>query len=345
MSARPRALIIGAGALGLGFLAERMAGDYDISLADVPARLPFLEELARRGGFAVTLCGPQGMTVRQVRGSFRAGAVGGPWFSEALRAADLALTAVGTRALPDVVSAVSRELGARRGRMWVLFCENGRSVAARYGKGLTSPVTPVDTVMSRMCRVAEDGETRYAPLWPGSQLRLVVESFAEIPLYGEPCRGGPFSRVFRMLGAADFALEEDMKLFLHNGLHAFVSYHAFLQGAHRFTQVAPPLWEEARRVAEEELVPALLFHHPQAAREALSRRAADLLARFANPWFDDVIRRGVRGAAEKLAPGERLLGGVDYIREAGIEPRGYARTVEAAFRIAALQEESWAGTG
>jgi hypothetical protein len=38
---------------------------------------------------------------------------------------------------------------------------------------------------------------------------------------------------------------------------------------------------------------------------------------------------------EKLAPGERILGGCELIRRAGIEPRGYATLLEAAQRIRA----------
>ena len=35
---RPLAVIVGSGALGLGFVAERLAPDYDLCLADVRAQ-------------------------------------------------------------------------------------------------------------------------------------------------------------------------------------------------------------------------------------------------------------------------------------------------------------------
>ena len=345
MSGRPRALIIGAGALGMGFLAERMAADYDLCLADVPGRLLFLQELARRGGFSLNVCHPNGREVRDVHCRFSAAGVGSPAFAEALDAADLVLTAVGIRALPAVVSAITPGLGARQGRTWLLFCENGLSIASRYGAGLAGPVTVMDTVMSRMCRTQDAAGGRYMPLWHGHAVSLVVESFSDIPLDREACSGGPFSGSFHLVSREDFALWEDIKLFMHNGLHAFVAYHAFLEGTRRFPRVGRPLWDEARRIVEQELVPALLFHHPHAERSALAGYGADLLERFANPWFDDAIERGVRGAAEKLFPGERLLGGVAYIREAGVEPRGYASTIDAARRVAALQEGSWKNAG
>ncbi|MDO8586690.1 MAG: hypothetical protein Q7T82_06575 [Armatimonadota bacterium] len=43
-----KAVIIGAGALGLGFLAERLAGDYDIVLADRARLVDYASRLLDR---------------------------------------------------------------------------------------------------------------------------------------------------------------------------------------------------------------------------------------------------------------------------------------------------------
>ena len=339
---KPRAVIIGAGALGLGFLAQRMAGDYELCLADLASREPFLKRLTEDQGFTMNLCRQDGIEPRRVRGAIETASIPPEGttalFARALEEADLVLTAVGNRALPGVVRRIAPILNARRRPVWLLFCENGRDIASRHSAELTDPVIPVDTVMSRMCRFAEPGEKGYVPLWPGSGERLVAESYAVIPLDRAVCRNGPFTPVFQLVERHEFRMWEDMKLFMHNGLHAFVAYHAFLEGTKRFPDVAAPLRAEALRIMLEELVPAIVFHHPRASRGSVEGYGRDLLARFFNPFFSDSIERGVRGAAEKLAPGERLLGGRDYIREAGIEPRGYATTIDAARRIAALQE-------
>ena len=102
--ARPKALIIGSGALGLGFLAERMARDYDICLADLASREPVLRLLAKNQGYAMNLCQPTGSEVRTVQGSFSIAPFessrSGGAFARALEEADIILTAVGSRALP-----------------------------------------------------------------------------------------------------------------------------------------------------------------------------------------------------------------------------------------------------
>jgi len=331
----PRAVIIGAGALGLGFLAERMAGSYDLCLADLPSRQPFLRRLAEAQGFGLNLCWPDRMEVRDVRGAFQVADVSdrtGP-LEAALREADLVLTAVGGRALPEVMRVIAPILTARTRRCWLLFCENGRNIAATFGKDLGPLVDPVDTVMSRMCRFADPGEERYAPAWPDRAEKLVVESYGRIPLDRALCGEGPFAPVFDLVDSADFRMWEDIKLFMHNGLHACVAYHAWLEGTTRFPAVSRSIWSEARCVMQEELVPAIAFHHPAARPGDLEEYGRELLQRFASPCLNDSIERGVRGAAEKLAPGERLLGGRDYILEAGIEPRGYATTIDAARRV------------
>jgi mannitol-1-phosphate 5-dehydrogenase len=335
--AKPRAVIIGAGALGLGFLAERMAGDYELCLADLPSREPLLGRLSADQGYAVNVCRPDGIEVRRVWGSINSAAIAnatGPGaLARALEEADLVLTAVGSRALPEVVRVIAPILNARLRPVWVLFCENGLNIAARLGGGFTAPVALLDTVMSRMCRFAEPQEKIYAPMWPGGEQRLVVESCACIPLDRARCGDGPFTSIFTLVESADFRMWEDIKLFMHNGLHAFMAYHAFLEGTKRFPDVSAVIRAEALRVLDEELVPAIMFHHPQAVRGKVATYGRELLCRFVNPFFSDSIERGVRGAEEKLAPGERLQGGRDYIREAGREPRGYAATIDAARRV------------
>ena len=67
---RGKAVIIGAGALGLGFLAERMAPGYDLCLADTSAKSELLSHLQRDQGFTLNVCGRDGIVARKVIGLF-----------------------------------------------------------------------------------------------------------------------------------------------------------------------------------------------------------------------------------------------------------------------------------
>jgi len=184
-----------------------------------------------------------------------------------------------------------------------------------------------------MCRFADPHEDNYQPLWPGHKDSLVVEDYDFLPLDADRCSSGPFTSVFSIIAHDEFLCWEDIKLFMHNGIHALVSYSAFLEGVKSFPDTPSWIREEAKNVVLKEVVPAIVTTHTGVDSARIERYGLELLERFFNPFFNDSIERGVRGIEEKLAPGERLLGGCEYIRRAGIEPRGYARAVEAAKEI------------
>ncbi len=339
--ARLKAVIVGAGALGLGFLAERLASDYDLCLADVSHKQSMLRRLEADQVFTLNLCGLGGVYPKRVAGGFKVVFTDTPKgrveLNQALGEGDLVLTATGRRLLDNIVADIAPAMNARTGRAWLLFCENGRHIAESYRPSFGPGTTLVDTVMSRMCRFDDPRRDEYQPLCPGDDRALVVEDYSFLPLDAELCRSGPFAPVFSLVSHDEFLLWEDIKLYLHNGMHAFVSYHAFLEGARLFTDTPFRIRTEARRVMLEEVIPALVRTHACAKQETIEEYGLSLLERFFNPFFGDTIERGVRGVADKLAPDERLIGGCEYIQGAGIEARGYASTIRAAKQMLAMQ--------
>jgi len=337
-----KAVIIGAGALGLGFLAERMAADYELTLVDTAVQAASLEHLQRHQGYTVNICAPDGVTTTTISGVFQtvvSDASGGrDQLAQALLQADLVLTATGRKFLDGIVADIAGMLNKRQQKTWLLFCENGRDIAAYYRKDFQPQIVLVDTVMSRMCRFADaTQEKQFPPLWPGSDTALVVEQYSNLPVDGNLCRPGPFSSAFSMVSREEFLCWEDVKFYLHNGVHAFVSYHAFLEGARFYPQTSASIRQKAREVVMEEVVPAIVKTHAVADREEIERYGLELLDRFFNPFFNDSIARGVRGAAQKLSPDERLVSGCEFIKKAGLDPRGYASTIDAARKVMQMQ--------
>ena len=346
---RPRAVIIGSGALGLGFVAERLAPDYDLCFADLRAQEARLRLLERRQSYTVNLCGLDGVTTRQIQGSMAIAFTDRPAEDDVLRRAvvqaDLILTVTSRRLLDQIVSWLSEMLNGRETRHYLLFCENGRNIARGFANRFGRHTVLVDTVMSRMCRFdtpysgagyAPDGAP-YHPMWSGYEEALVVEDYGFWPLDASICEGGPFSPAFSLVPPEEFLLWEDIKLYMHNGMHAFVAYPAFLEGIRSFAEVSDALREAARETMLAEVVPAILRTHPCARQAELEGYGGTLLARFFNPFFADSIERGIRGVRDKLAPDERLFSGCEYIRRAGISPDRYARTIAAAQAVLAQQ--------
>ncbi len=340
---RRKAVIIGAGALGLGFLAERLCDDYDLCLADVSARGEMLRRIGTEQAFVVNLCSRGDVRPRRVTGRFEVASTDTPdgrWvLNRALSGADLVLTATSRSVLDGVVAVISPTLNARHDRAWLLFCENGLDIAAAYAPRLGQQIVSVDTVMSRMCRFEDQPAGRYQPLCADQRECLVVEDYDYLPLDVESCHHGPFSSVFSLVPHAQFELWEDVKLYLHNGMHAFIAYRAHLQGVERFVNTPAWIRDEARSVMLDELIPAIVRTHVGADREQIEQYGLELLERFCNPFFDDTVERGVRGVADKLSPHERLVGGCEYLRHAGIEPHGYADTIRVAEEILARQTQ------
>jgi mannitol-1-phosphate/altronate dehydrogenase len=339
---RPKAVILGAGALGLGFLAERTASHYDLCLADLSSKEDLLRQIEADQCFTINVCSLEGVYPKQVAGCFKVTLTDTPEgrdeLDQALNEADLVFTATGKQLLDDVVLMIAPAMNRRVKRGWLLFCENGRHIAASYARSFGPQTVLVDTVMSRMCRLGSAQESAYQSLWPGSERALVVEDYGFLPLSADLCRSGPFGPMFSLVSHAEFLLWEDIKLYMHNGMHAFVSYHAFLEGAELLTDTPPRIRQEAEQVILEELVPAIVRTHPRARQKEIEEYGLGLLERFFNPFFGDTIERGIRGVADKLAPDERLVGGCEYIKRAGIEPRGYATTIQAAEEILARQK-------
>ena len=108
-------------------------------------------------------------------------------------------------------------------------------------------------------------------MWPGESLWLAVEQYSHLPLDGSLCGDGPFNEAFSLMSAEQFRMWQDIKLFLHNGMHAFISYHAYLDGVRFFPEVPLPLCRRAHWVAMSEIVPALAHRHACARSDDLQR--------------------------------------------------------------------------
>jgi mannitol-1-phosphate/altronate dehydrogenase len=326
----------------MGFLAERLAGNYDLCLADISPNEHMLRQIEAEQSLIINVCGLDSILPKRVAGQFEVTLTDTPQgrakHNQALREADLVLTATGRRLLDGVVADIAPAMNARTQKAWLLFCENGQHIAESYAHSFGPQTFLVDTVMSRMCRFDHSREGRYQPVWSGCDRALVVEDYSFLPLDADLCHSGPFTSVFSLVSRAEFLVWEDIKLYLHNGMHAFVSYHAFLEGVELFIDTPSWIRREARKVMLEELIPALVRRHACAKKKEIEGYGLSLLDRFFNPFFGDTIERGVRGVADKLAPNERLLGGCEYIEGTGIEALGYASTIQAAREILARQK-------
>jgi len=96
-------VVIGAGALGLGFLGPELTPDCRVTYLDIPAKAELLAHLDRAGSYVFNETGlsMRAVEVRGVGGRCLSEGGPSPEVDDALDAADLVFTAVGEPNLPN----------------------------------------------------------------------------------------------------------------------------------------------------------------------------------------------------------------------------------------------------
>ena len=133
------------------------------------------------------------------------------------------------------------------------------------------------------------------------------------------------------------AAREDVKMFAHNGLHAFLAFLGLFKGKDYFCELRgdSKALSMAYALLMDEVGQALFRKHgPALDRNYYLNYATTILRRTTCPGFRDTIARGTRGVMTKLEPWERLVSGVRLIAAQGIAPEVYATTLAAAITVA-----------
>lgn len=348
MAGRKRTcVVLGAGALGLGFLGAELGKQYRMVYADIPAKADLLDCMSRVGQYTFNETGPsaRAITVRGVRGivvSDEAAVL------EALDSATLVFTAVGEPNLPKVAPTLARAAERRDQKrpLRVLCCENGLEIAAKLTRHIESALAGGcagrlivgDTVMGRMCKVVSPPEGGLLPVGPGLDWAVAAEPFFGIPVSRSAMKGlrRP-GDAFQVMGEAEFAAQEDVKMYAHNGLHAFLAFLGRLRGKAYFCELYGDslIMGMAYHMLLDEVGVTLFRKHGKALdRNFYLDYAPTILRRTICPGLHDEIARGTRGTMRKLEPWERLVSGVRAIAAQGIVPEVYMTGLAAAIVVA-----------
>ena len=339
--------MLGAGALGLGFLGPELSPDYRMVYVDIPEKGELLDAMTRTGQYQFNETGPSArvVTVQGVRGVSAADAEA---VQKVLDEADVVFTAVGepnlSKVAPTLAPAAARRDAKRPLR--VLCCENGLDIAKRcrgfieslLGGPAGGRLIVGDTVMGRMCKIVSPPEQGIALVAPGQNWAVAAEPFFGIPVPREAMEGlKEPGAAFQVMSEAEFKAQEDVKMMAHNGLHAFLAFLGHLRGKKYFCELTDDkqIMGMAQKMLTDEAGAAMLKKHGRALdRTFYLNYAPTILRRITCPGFRDEIARGTRGTMRKLEPWERLIGGVRTIASQGISPQVYMVGVAAAIVVA-----------
>ncbi len=333
-----KAVIIGAGSIGRGFLGQLFA--------EAGAEITFVEldeaivvALEERRGYDIRIVGETTATFHVPVA--RALCAGNPAaVARALAEADVTATAVGVGALPDVAELIARGLEQRfktdRGPLNVVVCENilhsGQHLAslvetrlpAALHARLHAEVGFAAAVVSRMVPRPTDEERRADPL------AIRVEPYCILPVEATAFVG-PRPAVPGFRYAESITALEEQKVYTHNAGHSMLAYLGYRAGH-------TTIWEATadRRVRDvvegalDETSRALVARHGFDPAEQQAH-VADLFQRYANRALGDTIARVARDPIRKLGPDGRLIGSARLALEYEITP---TRTIEGI--VAAL---------
>jgi mannitol-1-phosphate 5-dehydrogenase len=340
-----RVVIIGPGRIGCGYLTPlfRSAG-FEVVL--VARDETTTERIRRSGRFTVRVTAPQdassngdGTGKSTEAASFRLQTpftvtIGTPEFMEAVAGADLVCTAVGVEKVRSLAPALARALSVRPANrpldVWTV--ENAdcapqlerdvRLVAQRAGTALP-PIgfagAIADVAVARGTWQATEGPVEFV----GDAYQSLLIDQSRVLTAVPPLAGVRSTRSFLA------HLQE--KLFVFNAGHAICAYLGWLRRHSTIAEAAgDPYLRPLIAGAVLEARRALLAAHPSLGSD-LHGPVAATLARFGDRELADPIVRVAREPIRKLAPGDRLLGPAQLIREnTGRVPKYFALAVAGA---------------
>jgi mannitol-1-phosphate 5-dehydrogenase len=325
MAVTRRAVHIGAGKIGRGFVGQFLAASgYDLTFVDVDDRV--VQALNDAGRFVVHEVGDE--PVEHLVSGFRAlnsktdrGSV-----VEALARADVVTTAVGARTLPLVAPLVADGLAARSaeaGTATIVACENALnatdSLHASIRRAPSLEDRDINAVFAN-CAIDRIVPDQSGVLGEHGGLDVVLEPFYEWVIERTPFEGTGAEppSIDGVTWVDDLQPFVERKLYTVNTAHATAAYHGFERGIRLIREALedPIVRAEVDGVLDE--TTALLVAKHGFDPDEHRRYVEANLARIANPLLPDTTARVGRNPLRKLGRKERFVGPAAQLAERGL---------------------------
>lgn len=311
----PQFLIIGAGAVGRGFVAPLLGQtDAEIDFADTDQKV--LDTLDKRSEYLTAVIGPDGYSFRSV--SYRD--VFHPDNITAIAQYDAVFICTGVRNYLACAQTVS---DART----VYVLENARDASDRLRAASGNPHVWFGIPDVIVSDSAPEELRQQDPL-------CVTAEQGELILEGEEADFGAMRNVV-VADAKTIEKYWACKFFVHNASHAVLGFLGALAG-HEFVHQAMadktigPLVETAIRTITDAVIASYLADE-DFARAYMERE----LRRFKNSLLHDPIERVAKDPLRKLSADDRLIQALELVRNAGFDPHPILLGINAALKYSA----------
>ena len=348
MDAVKKAVMIGAGNIGRGFIGQIFhESGYHVVFVDVDEEI--VGKLNRDGSYYLTLTDGEKSETRVIDNVSALHGGDGAQVAEQLAGCDVAATAVGMKALGHIAGNLAAGI-KKRGELRpgdplnILICENiHHSRDYLYGllepcfsgdeKRLLDETGLVETTIGRMVP-APTPEMRRA-----DATAIIVEPYMALPVDEKAFRGRKPGLLYTET-FDPFEFFEEKKLYIHNLGHAICAYYGASRG-YEF------IWQAASNDVIADAVKSAMYLLAEAIsgtygtdRASLYEFAYELMKRFRNRLLGDTVARVGQDPLRKLAPGDRFIGAVERCKSRGMQYDKLLVGIAAALRFDAKGDPS-----
>jgi len=340
---QPTIVILGAGRIGRGFVADLFdAAGYRLVLVDQSAEL--VAALRAAGRYSVVCAENAERRHDHVITGYDAYTTGHrDDIARAVATADLLAVAVFPGDFGAVAHNLLSGLAQRREKrpdatLDILLCANLCHAATHFRDALDAAATEemraylddrvglVESLVMRMVADPPAAEREREPLL------VWTNGLAQFPVDGSAFRG-PLPDVPGLRSVNDMRAEETRKLYTYNMCHAALAYLGSLRGHDLTVDCLADPWVRAEAEAALDEISRALQAEYGFAPDEMARWNAGVIAQTDNPTLGDRVARHGADPRRKLKRSDRLVGPALLARTHGIPPVYLARAIAAAFRF------------
>jgi mannitol-1-phosphate 5-dehydrogenase len=325
-----RAVIVGPGRIGSGFLAERMR-DAGLDVTMVTRTAERAQALNRDGGVRVRLLTRSGDLDTFVGPLEAVPAEDASTVARRIAEASVVAVSVGSANLSDVVPIITPGLSERREPVDVLVVENQADAGSRL-RDLVAASAPGTAARHGFASVLVDRIVTAHDDGAGGPVRYVAEARIAAAVEGRSLRAR-LPRIAGLRPVAGYDAHVQRKLYVFSAGHAATAYLGALHGHHDLPVAAEdPEVRAGVLAAVAEGQAGLDARYGRGFSGGAGRRSADL-DRYRNAALGDTVDRVGRDPLRKLRAEDRILGPALLAAGAGTAPVSLAVGAAAALRF------------
>ncbi len=355
MPAKKEAVVLGAGALSLGFLGPLFSDRWDLHFVDEKSEV--LRLLARAKRVKVNLVTPSAIQTKQIPIASSIEVSRTEELGDLFMRVPVVLTATSGLSPEEVAEQYRPHFLKRAQRdlpLHVLCCENQIGPANQLRESLQlpseAPIWFSDTVAGSTCNLGmlselrkgyrsigrDDLARKIEPLVFREELTVIAEDYPYLVAQKEETKHLEPTPGLLTVAPDEFRAFEDQEKYLHRAGRGLLGALGFLRGHKFFCDLWNDSWirSAVRAALTEELAPGL-----EKAYSALfppgsqAIQAARILERMTSPTLNDSVEWVAGDLARYLGAREIFVEGIRFLLANGIQPCYFALCVPAGYRL------------